>query len=453
VRLPRTALTLSLAFIAAVLAAGPEKSAGDPSSTGTIAGRSGTVHARERVFADDEGAFLALGTTLFWALWGYEHDRDRLGRNLAAASYAGVDYVRVLAIVGPDGWRDRTVDPRDAGWPRRIGALTDWAYGAYGLRVQWTIFGGVETTPTEADRRTAVDRLAAALAGREHKLFGVEIANEGWQNGFPGASGQRELKRLAARVRQRYPGLLATTAPRTADCGSQTAWYSDSPATFVTLHLPREARQWDVIREASHDGRLSCRGVPAAYASNEPIGPYSSVRDDGDPLRLAMSAALSWVSGMGAYVLHTGPGIRGGGAEDRREGRPANLWETDNWGAITAALACVRFTLPPDVPNWTRKRDSARDHPFETRAVAGRGPAIRHHPAAVDGRRFVTLPLGIEHPVRLVAREPMRVRVVHPVTCSTLLHRRLDRGEALRLDADLPAALVVGHRERDRPRR
>lgn len=423
--------------------AGSPDPAVQPSSAGNIAGRPGIVHARDRLFADDEGPLLALGTTLFWGLWGYEHDRDRLGRNLAAVSYAGFDYIRVLAIVGPDGWRDRTVDPRESGWDGRVGALTDWAYDQYGLRVQWTIFGGVDSTPNPASRADAVGRFAATVAGRAHKVFGVEIANEGWQNGFSGASGQQEIKQLAAQLRETYDGPIATTAPRSIDCGAQRTWYSNSPASFVTLHFPREERQWDVIRDAWRDGQLACRGVPSAYSSNEPIGPYSSGREDRDPVRLAMAAALSWASGVGAYVLHTGPGIRGGGVEDRREGRPANIWETENWGAITAALDCVRFTLPSDLPSWTR-REAGRDHPFETRVASGRGSPVRHHPAAVKGRRFVTLPVEIARPADLVARRAMTVRIVHPQSCATLVHRRLLRGDALRIEPEWQSVIVVG---------
>ena len=449
-RVPLRTVAIVLAVIAhAALAverpSGDERpAAGRSSSTVTIAGRPSVVHAEGSAFVDENGPFLALGTTLFWGLWGYEHDRDRLGRNLAAVSYAGFDYIRVLGIVGPEGWRDRTVDPRDSRWAGRVAELTDWAYDRYGLRVQWTVFGGVDSTPTPASRATAVERLARALEGRQHKVFAVEVANEGWQNGFGGDSGRQELKRLAARVRSRYEGLLATTAPRSIDCEAQAALYAGSPATLVTLHFPRVEHQWTVLHDAWRSGRLSCAGLPDAYANNEPIGPYSSGRDDRDPLRLAMAAAVSWMSGVGAYVLHTGPGIRGGGAEDRRARRPANIWETEHWGATTAALECVRFTLPPDLPAWTRRRGDARDHPFETRAASGRRAAVGQHPAAVNGRRFVMLLPDISRAADLVARRPMDVRVVHPQTCSTLAHRRLDRGDALRLATDPRAAIVVG---------
>jgi hypothetical protein len=417
---------------------------GAQSSAANIAGRSGSVQVADRTFIDEEGPFLALGTTLFWALWGFEHDRARLGRNLEAIADAGFDYVRVLAAVGPSGWTDRTVDPTEQGRARRIAALTDWAYDRYGLRVQWTIFGGVGRTPTPESRAQVIDRFAAAIAGREAKVLAVEIANEGWQNGFPRASGQRELKALAARLRPRYEGLLATTAPRPDDCEAQRAWYAGTPASLVTLHLPRDNRQWAVLDAVWRSGKLSCRDVPHAYANNEPIGPYSSGRDEREPLALATAAALSWASGIGAYVLHSGAGIRGGGVEDRRLGRPANIWETERWSVTTAALACVRFTLPPDLPGWTRVREDARDHPFAT-GNGRRATAVRA--AAIRGPRFVAIPVDVGRSTTLVARRSMRVRVVHPLSCSTLAHRRLADGQSLRLEPKPGTQIVIGEFE------
>ena len=83
--------------------------------------RHGVVHGEQHAFADDGGAFVARGASLFWGLWGYEHDRARLGRNLAMLRDWDVDYIRVLAVVGSpgnrtdDSWQDRRLDPSQ--WP------------------------------------------------------------------------------------------------------------------------------------------------------------------------------------------------------------------------------------------------------------------------------------------------------------------------------------------------
>src|SRR5438128_7400585 len=75
--------------------------------------RHGIVHGEQHAFADDGGAFLARGASLFWGLWGYQHDRARLGRNLAVLRGWGVDYVCVLAVVGAP--RHRTADSWEDG--------------------------------------------------------------------------------------------------------------------------------------------------------------------------------------------------------------------------------------------------------------------------------------------------------------------------------------------------
>jgi hypothetical protein len=440
------AAVLALAALVHTLPDASAASARRPDSV-----RSGVVHASGRVFADDDGAFLALGTTVFWALWGFEHDRERLGRNLDAVRRAGFDYIRVLGAVGPDGWTDRAVDPNDPGWDERVSQLTDWAYDTYGLRTQWTIFGGVGTVQTPGKRLQVVDRMAAALKGRHEKVFAVEIANEGWQNGFSGVEGRRELKRLAERLRGSYPGLLATTAPPSTSCGQQTAYYDDSPSTFMTLHFARGrgddrraavAEPWDATR-------TRCPGVPSAISSNEPIGPYSSVREERDPLRLTLSAATSWLAGVGAYVLHTGAGIRGGGSEDLERGRPANLWEVEEWRRTSEGLQCLRATLPADLAGWTR-RDGGRGRPFHDVGPAARnsGSAQRRSDAllltATRGRRFVTMLLNGTDGTALRARRTLSYKAVDPLTCATLAQGELGRGESLTVPTKAGGALVLG---------
>ena len=430
----------------------PESAGGTPSATAQNAAagaqaktvlrtaRAGIVRADGRAFADDGGPFLALGTTLFWALWGFEHDRDRLTRNLEAISNAGFDYIRVLAIVGPGGWSDRTVDPRAPGWKERVSAFTDWAYDTHRLRIQWTVFGGVAATPTQDDRAEIVDRFASGIAGRHHKVFAVEIANEGWQNGFAGRTGQTELGQLAARLRSSYPGLLATTAPRVPSCRQQSSYYRGVPASFMTLHFPRGRDRWKAVRQPWTALATPCPDVPRAASNNEPIGPYSSVEEERDPLRLAASAAATWASGLGAYVLHTGAGIRGGGIEDRRRGRPANVWEVQDWPAITSSLSCVRSVLPDDLPNWRRLANE--DHPF---GAAGGVGANEPNPAVVspDGDRSLVLLLDNAPRTSLEARRSLTARVVHPVSCEPLGEETLQRGESLTLEASPPAAIAL----------
>ena len=71
----------------------------------------GRVRADRGVLVDDRGPFLAMGASLFWALWGERHDPDRLDRNLVWLAQREFNYVRMFAMVGSETWRDRAIDP------------------------------------------------------------------------------------------------------------------------------------------------------------------------------------------------------------------------------------------------------------------------------------------------------------------------------------------------------
>src|SRR5688500_13150054 len=160
----------------------------------------GAVRAEGRAVADAAGPFNALGAILFWGTWAYKSDRARLERNLKVLSAAGVDYVRVLGSVGGTSWEDRETDPRWSDYDAIIAGMTDLAYDRYGLRVQWTLFGGAPFTPAGPAREALVDRFAQLSKGREHKIFAFEIANEARSNGFGGPEGVAELRRLGQRL-------------------------------------------------------------------------------------------------------------------------------------------------------------------------------------------------------------------------------------------------------------
>ncbi len=98
----------------------------------------------------------------------------------------------------------------------------------------------------------------------------------------------------------------------------------------MTIHYPRQfgdegptaplTRPWNVAQ----GNPAGCRGaLPAVILNNEPIGPESSVEQDDSPSRIAAGYVMTFLAGNAAYVLHTGPGIRGGGAADLGVHAPA----------------------------------------------------------------------------------------------------------------------------------
>ena len=380
--------------------------------------RRGVVRLEGRAFADEGGPYLAVGASLFWAAWGYNHDRQRLERNLEFLANHGVNYIRVLGIVGPKGWANRTVsaaDPLESTWA----GLTDLAYDTYGLRVQWTIFGGLDTTPTPAERAKVVDRFIATMQARPHKVQHVEIANEGYATGW--ADLRDEARQLATRIRSQTPFAVAVSAPGAiADVAS---WYEGSSANLLTVHLPRDVvgsgniGTWRYVRQTWDPWLAS----PLAWTNNEGKGPQSSVEADDDPLRLTMYAGLTWLCGGAAYVLHTGAGVRGGGPEDRERNRVANLWEVAHIEQTLAGINTLRKLLPPDLPNWQRHNSNRNfpAYPFESAPIAEsveQGRLVRAFAATSADGRVISMPIVVNEPVPFTPRGPMQVDVYDPMT-------------------------------------
>ena len=406
------AVVLLIGLIAAVGAA-PQK-------------RTGPVRAEGRAVADAAGPFNALGATMFWGAWAYKSDRPRLDRNLKVLSAAGIDYVRVLGSVGGVSWEDRQTDPRWPDYDANIAGMTDLAYDTYGMRVQWTLFGGAPFTATAADREAVVDRFAAMAKGREHKIFAFEIANEAWQNGFGGPEGLSELRRLGRRLNDKTTVLVALSSPR---AGAACATYAGAGVDAITLHYERgfgerprpergakppseSERGWGPA-SSENDGPLrpllrpwsfpaaydrACRGqLPSLVFNNEPIGPESSVRQEDSLSRIAAGYVLTFLAGNASYVLHSGPGIRGGGSADvnSKLRRHAHFDELPSFKAIAAALGAAREYLPQGLANWKRLAPNAGTAPLQG--------YNRLYTATSEGR-FVALAVGMNQPVTLRAR-------------------------------------------------
>jgi hypothetical protein len=388
----------------------------------------GAVRLEGRAFADDHGKYLAVGASLMWGVWGYQHDRARLERALTFLAQGGVDYVRVLAVVGGATWDDRQADPTAPGWDAAVAGLTDMT-SAHGLRVQWTVFGSLDRTPTPQRRAAVVDRWLAAVRGREQAVQFVEVANEahgtGWRDLVP------ELTALARRLRQATSILVATSASPGNGCDASL--YEGADASLRTVHPDRsqhgEGLLWRPVGQLW--AMRGCKGEPRAWVNNEPIGPGSSVARDDDPLRLTMSAAMTWLAGAAGYVYHARPGVRGGGREDmERYGGPANWWEVANVQATLAGFRAVRTLLPPDLPDWTTQDcspDSAQ-RPFD----CGQGTRLPLY-CASSGPEVVCLSLGIKGALRLTARRPIAGRWYDPLTAAPLGSFTLRPGQTLRV--------------------
>jgi len=408
---------------------------------------SGRARFNGHVLEDDNGPFLGLGASLFWGVWGYDHDRARLIQHFDALRPRGFDFVRVLGAVAGPSWNDRAADPRQAGYDSTIAGLTDLAF-QHGLRIAWSIFGDTVAAQDASMRLALVDRFARMTKGREHKILFIEIANEGWQNGF--GARLSELQELARRLKSQTPVLVSVTAPQPPlRCGAAvTSIYAPGAADFITLHFDRNIGaadgRWGPVRQPLMWPSLfvSCRdNLPVAAANWEPIGPQSSVASEEDPLHLVTAAVVTYTAGLPIYVLHTGPGVRGGGRADRALRRAASLTELPRAEELLRAFATMKQYLPRDLAGWSRFDATRPDAPVQIQMRKG-GLKPVDIAAARRGNQFVVVPFGIRDRLDLPVSLPVGIEVIHPVTGARLVQRTLASSGRVELPAE-PAALVI----------
>lgn len=412
--------------------------------------RRGLVRLADRTMVDDDGPFLGLGTSLFWGAWGYLHDRARLEQNLACAAgrlpeqgcTAGVDFIRVFALVGPEGlWAQRTVSPEDVIDRQVVAGLTDLAYDAYGLRLEWTIVAGTTLADTPAKRREVTRALVQQLQGRAHKVQFVEISNEEKID-------QAEHAALAALVAAGLPNLIALTA---VDLGRYVEYSAGTAATLRTAHLERDVSGTGGMFRPIRQAREFVDHGP--WVSNEPIGFNSSVASDSDPARLALSAVYTWLCRGAAYVLHSGAGIYGLDYGSPYGQRRANLWEQPGFTETVQLINAARAVLPPDLPNWSWSNNNSAfpQFPFALPHFDGNRylPApedhlLRSFIALHPDGRFVMVPIKVEQPVPFTAKRAMTFDVRLMTDPSTVVASvGLQPGQTFTL-APTPGALFIG---------
>ncbi len=319
---------------------------------------SGRVRVDGHCLVDGRGPFLSLGASYFTALWRCKHDRARLEADLAFLSRCGFNYYRMLSMVGyQPAWNGGEIAPvsfanRDdkhvEAWPDywpQLRELIDLAYDRHGLRTQVTIFADAQLMPNKADRIEHMRRLLAdVVPGREHKIILLEVANEAWQNGFPGDEGVADLREFAKYLADRTEIPIAITSnhdwPEPGGIRAFTQIYADSAADVATWHFSRDRRTDDGWQPVYDCWELGDRAGFLPVSSNEPIGPGSSVNSEREPIRLVMAAAFAYAAKLPMYVFHSEAGVFG---KSRFEEMPG----------IDRFRHVLRL-LPPDLPNWER---------------------------------------------------------------------------------------------------
>jgi len=413
--------------------------------------RKGIVRKCDKAVCDDDGSFNALGATMMWAAWAFKNDKPKLEKNLAYLRDNGFDYIRALGVVGRlPWWEGRVIDWKWSDYDQVIAGLTDLAYDKYGLRVEWTLIGdGDQMIPNKSDRYKLIDRFIAMSKNREHKIMHFEIANEGWQNGFEGESGYKQLGELTRYMNDKTNILVAASAPSSlqfdGDVCKEAEAYNPGNADLWTFHYDRYAAAVDGFWRHVRQPWESC---DAFASNNEPMGPGSSVAKTTNPYYIVAAAMNSYISQVAMYVWHTESGVWGGTITEE-EGK-SDLYQNPSGSAFRT----MKKLLPEGLAGWTRQNTyHNRHHPF---LVYADGNADRIWPegysngvvrayGAVKGSDFVVLPIGIKKFVKMEAQKSMKFKVYDIITGDALKELSLKAGQSFTLNEDGKGTyLIIG---------
>jgi hypothetical protein len=409
-------------------------------------GRRGVVRTEGRAFADDGGQFNAIGATLFWALWGERHDPDRLEyRNLAIVA-PRVDYIRILAMVGSESWRDRVIDPNAPDYWDVVDRLFA-RLRRHGLRAQVTVFADAQVMmPNRGDQVVFATEWATRIRERYRtQVMFVEVANEYWQNGV----GREDLYVLGD-ILQTSGVPVALSAPTEDDvCGIYGLWDG-----IATLHYDRDISKsdgpyrpirqpWGYSSEYMERERYHGR-MPDVAVNNEPIGPESSVASEDNPARIALAAAATFIAGNAAYCFHAGAGIRGGGIGDLERGRKSNLdeYSRDFW----AGLHNVRLTVRDGIANGRRENAQWSTMPWDgSQTAVERGALVRAYASIVNGVSTTAVFIGTKQRHDITLRHRMSFSVIDPISGDfVVIANKADAGTVVTIPGGHEGLILFG---------
>lgn len=417
--------------------------------------RTGDVALSGRALSDDGEEFLGLGASYFQALRHAKYDRERYREDLDFLARRGFNYIRTLTMVGGNSaWAGKEIAPitftNDQGqsiqaWPDywdQLGDMIDIAYDEYGLRTQLTLFADAQNgMPNEADRIAHMNGVLDAIEGREHKVMLLEVANEYWQNGFPGSVGIAKVREFGAHLAAGTDVLVALSSTNGTNEDLQGI-YQGSAADVATDHFSRDRGTveggWLPVRDPYRIN--SAVGLPPVI-SNEPIGPGSSVNSENDPIKLVSAAAYAWMSGLPAYVFHSNAGVLG-------NTRFEDMAGVDNFQHL-------QTILPGDIANWQRTEGKDSFSPFITYAngqankwwteVGSPSSGAIRNLSNVKGNEFYTLPIGIlAGGVELEPRQNMTIQVFNPLSGEVVYEMTPSAGARFTLGQGPQAYIIRG---------
>jgi hypothetical protein len=324
---------------------------------------------------------------------------------------------------------------------QQLGELIDLAYDRYAMRTQITIFADAQLMPQKEARVEHMRKLLAVTRGREHKIIMLEVANEAWQNGFPGDQGVSDLREFAEYLNSRTDIPIGITSNHDDRGNAFDRLYAGAKADLATWHFSRDRRTDDGWKPVYDCWDFADRRGFPPVCSNEPIGPGSSVDSEVEPIRLVMAAAFAYAAKAPMYVFHSKAGVFG---KTRFEDTPG----------IDGYQALLRL-LPKDLPRWRRNDGKEAAAPF---TVFAGGQPDRYWPELESPRdgcvrntgcskndQFVCVPIGIRPGgLQLQARKNLEFSAYDPLTGDMLKSATMRSGELVTLPAGPGGLLIMG---------
>jgi len=420
----------------------------------------GIVQVVGNSLRDNQGPFLGLGFTYMEGLGFCKNDRDRFESDVAFMASRGFTHMRILSEV-PGAcdqcyWYGRGIHPSNftcqhgvaaTGWSdydQQFRDMVDVAYDKYGMRTEVTIFGGAgDSFPTYAGREAHCQRVLNLLAGREHKIAYIEVANEAWQTGFPWPQGLTDLRSLCQYLADRTSLPVAITSSF-GENNEDSELYNGSAADIATAHFSRDIGTfeggWLPVRDC---WRIEdAVGVPPC-SSDEPIGPGSSVNTENDPIKLVSAACFAWTAKLPAYVFHSRAGVRG-------DYRFEDMAGVNDYRYLSGIM-------PADLPSWTRNDGKESSAPFTVycsgaankywtdSGYSGATSGCHRNIGGIKGRQFVCYPQGIRGDgVVFQLRRELSFTAYNPLTGGTATVYDADTGAVV----DTTVLMPVGRRLR-----
>lgn len=388
---------------------------------GTV--RTGVVRLQERVWTDAGGAFRPLGATLFWALWGWQHDQPRLRETFNWLRSHGWEDVRILADVS---WEAYQIDSSAPDFEALLGAVLDCAYDEYGLRVELCCWGGSPRDPIACAHKVA----GVVSAGRQHKVINLAASNESYDNG----PADDVLLQMVSILKA--TGCLALASEPLGTDMAACQRYLDGGATLAGIHPDRQqgAHGERMVRQ-THD----CAPVHFGIANNEPAGPRSSGAECIDPSKLAMDRAMGVFNGVGRYVFHNANGVTG--LPDPAHNREGDLWSVPNIDVMMRAVRQIDGWLPIGVEHWQKTTQHGSDpvgpHPLVADFIWSDGHAhgCDRCYGAIHGDQFVTMVSDVVDYVMLRASRRSEIQVIAAHDGSMVVADVIAEGASVRLEA------------------